>query len=82
MLSCLSCLYCFSYLTSAILFKADEKFQRKLEEKSNKDRTNRIAAEAEALAAQKEVSKAIRKGQVRVRSWVRVTLGRRARGRA
>ncbi len=65
-----------------IFFKADEKFQRKLEEKSNKDRTNRIAAEAEALAAQKEALKAIRKGQVRVRSLVRVTLGRRARGRA
>jgi hypothetical protein len=52
MLSFLSCLYCFSYLTSAILFKADEKFQRRLEGKSNKDRTSRIAAEAEALAAQ------------------------------
>ena len=51
-----------------IFFKADEKFQRKLEGKSNKDRTKRIAAEAEAVAAQREAVKAITKGQVRVRS--------------
>ncbi len=64
-----------------IFFKADEKFQRRLEGKSNKDRTSRIAAEAEALAAQKEASKAARKGQVRLGSWVRVTLGRQDKTR-
>jgi hypothetical protein len=51
-----------------IFFKADEKFQRKLEGKSNKDRTNRIAVEAETVAAQRETAKELAKGQVRVRS--------------
>jgi hypothetical protein len=65
-----------------IFFKADEKFQRKLEEKSNKDRTKRIVVEEkEAVTAQREAVKEITKGQVRVRSWVRVMLGRRARVR-
>jgi len=38
------CLVFIAFLLSLplIFFKADEKFQRKLEGKSNKDRTNRI----------------------------------------
>jgi hypothetical protein len=56
-----------------------KRFRGSYRGKSNKDRTNRVAAEAEAAAAQREAAKAITKGQVRVRSWVRVTLGRRAR---
>ncbi len=51
-----------------LFFKADKKYQRKLEGKSNKDRANRIAAEAEAFAAQRETAKAITKGQV-IRQW-------------